>query len=77
VKIKESAATANQATTMHQQPEFTKAFYTLKELCERWGVCRMTVYRELRRGRLKKKLIGGTVRFSAEEIYRYERQAGG
>jgi hypothetical protein len=37
----------------------------------------MTVYRELKRGRLKKKRIGGTVRFSADEIYRYERQAGG
>ena len=62
---------------MPQAAETRKAFYSLKELCERWGVCRMTVYREIKRGRLNKKRIGGTVRFSADEVNRYERLAGG
>jgi excisionase family DNA binding protein len=76
MKVKGVAATP-EVTMMQQQAEIKKAFYSLKELCERWGVCRMTVYREIKRGRLKKKRIGGTVRFSSDEVYRYERQAGG
>ena len=77
MKAKDRAATPDEVTRMHQHAETRKAFYSLKELCERWGVCRMTVYRGLKRGRLRKKRIGGTVRFSADEVDRYERQAGG
>lgn len=35
----------------------------------------MTIYREMKRGQLKKQLTGSTVRFTAEEGARYERQA--
>jgi hypothetical protein len=35
----------------------------------------MTIYREIKRGRLKRKHIGGTIRVSADEVARYERVA--
>ena len=53
-----------------------KSFYSIPELVERWAVSRMTIYREIARGRLKRKHIGGSVRFAVEEIARYEQQAG-
>jgi excisionase family DNA binding protein len=60
---------------MSLAPSTLKAFYTIAELMARWGVSRMTIYREIKRGRLTRKHIGGTVRFSAEEVARYERVA--
>jgi excisionase family DNA binding protein len=60
---------------MSQASTALKPFYTITELMARWGVSRMTVYREIKRGRLKRKHIGGAVRFSAEEVARYERVA--
>jgi predicted site-specific integrase-resolvase len=61
-------------TTTTQRP---LAFYTLKDLQDRWRISRRTIYEEIRRGRLHRKLIGGQVRFAAEEIERYERMASG
>lgn len=49
-----------------------KAFYTIKQLQDRWEVSRATIYREFDRGRLKKHLIGGQVRIPAAEVARYE-----
>jgi excisionase family DNA binding protein len=60
---------------MSQASANLKSFYTIAELMARWGVSRMTVYREIKRGRLKRKPIGGAVRFSSEEVSRYERVA--
>jgi excisionase family DNA binding protein len=58
---------------MSQAPSTLKAFYTIADLMARWGVSRTTIYREIKRGRLKPKRIGGTIRFSADEVARYER----
>lgn len=52
-----------------------RAFYTVKELQERWRCSHMMIYREMKRGRLECKRIGGLLRFAAEEVERYERQA--
>lgn len=51
-------------------------FYTYQELQRRWGVCRMTIHREVKRGRLKKKRIAGSIRFAREDVETYERLAG-
>jgi excisionase family DNA binding protein len=53
---------------MNETPPREPAFYTIPQLAERWQVSRTTVFNEIRRGRLKRKLIGGQVRFSAEEV---------
>lgn len=50
----------------------TKAFFTIHELIERWRVSRATIYREIDRGLLKRRHIGGQVRFSAEDVSAYE-----
>jgi len=52
--------------------EKKKAFFSIVELAERWGVSRSTIYREIDRGRLKKRHIGGQVRFSASDVASYE-----
>jgi hypothetical protein len=55
-----------------REPEF----YTCRELQERWRVSRMTIHREVKRGRLKKKMIAGTIRFARKDVEAYERLAG-
>ena len=40
------------------------------------GVSRTTIYKEIERGRLKRKHIGGQVRFAAADVAEYERLAG-
>jgi excisionase family DNA binding protein len=50
-------------------------FFDTKELQARWKVGRTTIHREVKRGRLRSSLIGGSVRFSREEVARYEQQA--
>lgn len=57
---------------MAQATETEKAFYTIPELMARWQVGRTTIYREIERGRLKRKHIGGQVRFAAEDVAEYE-----
>ena len=52
-----------------------KSFYSISELGRRWGVSRSTIYREIERGRLNRRHIGGQVRFSAADVASYERQA--
>jgi hypothetical protein len=54
-----------------------KHCYTYQDLMTRWDVSRTTLHREVVRGRLKKSYIGGSVRFMAEHVTAYERQAGG
>ena len=49
-----------------------KAYFTIPDLIERWQVSRATIYREIERGRLKRRHIGGQVRFSAEDVAAYE-----
>lgn len=49
--------------------------YSLEELAERWAIHKRTIHREVARGRLKKKLIGGRIRFAVDEVERYERVA--
>jgi hypothetical protein len=62
-------------TTMAVTTERPKVFYSLPELIERWGVSERTIQRETERGRLKRKLIGGRVKYEATEVERYERTA--
>ncbi len=64
--------------TMKLAPnEPAKSYYSIPDLVERWGVSRRTIYREIERGRLKRKHIGGQIRFSFVDVSAYERQAGG
>lgn len=51
-------------------------FFTYKDLERRWRVSRMTIHREIKRGRLRAKHIAGAVRFAREDVERYERAAG-
>lgn len=51
-------------------------FFKYEDLVKRWNVSRMTVHREVKRGKLKPKHIAGTVRFPRDEVQRYERAAG-
>jgi excisionase family DNA binding protein len=53
-----------------------RAFFKILDLVERWGVSRTTIYKEIERGRLKRKHIGGQVRFAAADVAEYERLAG-
>jgi hypothetical protein len=54
-----------------------KHCYTCQDLMTRWDVSRTTLHCEVVRGRLRKPYIGGSVRFMAEHVAEYERQAGG
>lgn len=49
-----------------------KVLLTLDELTERWSVSRSTVYREIKRRRLRRILIGGSVRFRVKDVELYE-----
>ena len=53
-----------------------KLFLSIPDLVARWGVSRTTVYREIDRGRLRRKHIGGQVRFAVSDVESYERKAG-
>jgi len=48
-------------------------FFTIRELVERWRVTRTTIYREVKRGKLKRTLVAGSVRFSRDQVEEYER----
>lgn len=62
---------------MSVNPELlAKAYYSIPEICARWDVSDRTIYREIKRGRLKRKHIGGQVRFARSEVERYEAEAG-
>lgn len=54
--------------------EEPRVYYLPEELGRRWRVSRRTIGREVRRGRLQGVRVGGSVRFSAEEVERYERE---
>jgi excisionase family DNA binding protein len=49
-----------------------RAFYSIKDLMSRWDVSRATIYREIDRGRLRRRHIGGQVRFASEDVASYE-----
>jgi hypothetical protein len=51
-------------------------FFRYEDLLNRWNVSRMTVDREVKRGKLKPKHIAGTVRIPRDEVERYEKAAG-
>jgi excisionase family DNA binding protein len=51
----------------------SKKFLSVADVATRWDVHKQTVYREIIRGRLRKTLIGGSVKFSIDEVERYER----
>jgi hypothetical protein len=46
----------------------------VKELMARWKVSRTTLWRECKCGRLKRRLVRGSVRFHADDVARYERE---
>jgi excisionase family DNA binding protein len=52
----------------------TREFFTAAELACRWGVHVVTVRREVKRKRLRGTVIGGQIRFAADEVARYEEQ---
>ena len=45
-----------------------KAILTVKQLAERWGVDRRTIYAAIRRGEIKVMRIGNTTRISRSHI---------
>ncbi len=47
--------------------------YTVAEVAERWRVCGKTVWRLLRRGKLRAVKIGRSTRIRESEVERYER----
>jgi excisionase family DNA binding protein len=49
--------------------------FTVNDVAERWQVHHRTVRREVERRRLNPTRVGGLIRFSEEEILRYERGA--
>ena len=53
-------------------PAESKKYLDTQELADRWGVSKMTIRREIKRGRLKRTLISSSVRFAVKEIERYE-----
>lgn len=57
---------------MIEAAKLEKAFYTIPDLAARWQVSRATIYREIERGRLKRRHIGGQVRFAADDVAKYE-----
>lgn len=54
--------------------EKQKAFYSTRDLTERWGVSRWTIDRMAKDGRLKRSRIRGVVRFSAATVATYEKK---
>lgn len=52
-----------------------KTFFTIPELLTRWHVSRTTLHREVKRKKIKPTRIAGRVRFSSDEVARYERLA--
>lgn len=55
-------------TTQTTQPQW----YTLADLMSRWHVSRSTIYRLIDQGRLRRRHIGGQVRFAAADVASFE-----
>ena len=51
------------------------ALFTIRELAARWKVSQSTIRREIVRGRLASLMIGGQLRFTRDEVGRYEKEA--
>ncbi len=51
-----------------------RPFFTIAGLMSRWKVSRSTINRAMENKTLKPTHIGSRVRFSAEEVERYERR---
>ncbi len=49
------------------------AVYTVAEVAERWRVCGKTVWRLLRRGKLRAVKVGRATRVRVTEVERFER----
>jgi len=58
-----------------QRDTQTHSFSTPSELAARWKVTPMTLRRWRKAGKLKASFLGRGVRFSPEEIARFEREA--
>lgn len=62
-----------QTMTDTQEPE--DSLLTIRDLAARWKVSLSTIRREIGRRRIKSLMIGGQLRFTREEVERYEREA--
>lgn len=60
---------------MNKTPISNTSFLTPAELAAKWKVTPITLRRWRKAGRLKACFIGRGVRFTAEEIERFEREA--
>lgn len=47
-------------------------FFTSESLCARWGVTVQTLFRWRREGKLRATKLGSGVRYSREEVQRFE-----
>jgi excisionase family DNA binding protein len=54
------------------EPDNPQAFYTVADLAARWHVCRRTVFRLLRSGRLVGHKLGASWRVSHHDLCVYE-----
>ena len=70
----EAAPTSVEA---EKQPIPSPDFYTPAQLGARWQVCPQTIKREVKRGRLRRVVVGRAVRFAAVEVARYEGRTEG
>lgn len=59
----------------HADTQTSPSFLTPAELASRWKVTPMTLRRWRKAGKLKASFIGRGVRFSLEEIARFEAEA--
>jgi len=50
-----------------------KEYYSINELSKRWGLCKKTLYRYIKGGKLKAFNVGNKFLISKEEVERMER----
>jgi predicted site-specific integrase-resolvase len=61
--------------SMKPETHTPPAFSTAAQLSARWHVTTVTLRRWRKAGKLKASFLGGGVRFTAEEVTRFEREA--
>ncbi len=63
------------ALARHEDEDMTPKVttYTVAEVAQRWRVCGKTVWRLLRRGKLRAVKVGRATRIRESEVERYER----
>lgn len=53
----------------------TEKWFTYRDVADRYGVTTMTVYRWVKDGRIKPRIIGGRVYFTEYALRQFERKA--